>query len=197
MRIVDAAFTSGVTENRTIEYTFTGKVTVSGPEVKKVMTKSSSERVNARSAPATSPGSIHGTSTSRNACHSDAPRSRAASSSSRLKFASRARTTTATKGKLNEMWAMVIAPRLRGHGRPVGHPIRAKNASIATPMQISGMTMGSAIAASCGPLNGNRNRHRATAARVPSTVLARVLANAMVSELVNASMRESLFQAFS
>ena len=75
--------------------------------------------------------------------------------------------------------------------------MRAKNASIATPMQISGITMGSAIAASCGPLNGKRKRQRATAARVPSTVLARVLTKAMVRELANASMRESLFHAFS
>ena len=161
------------------------------------MTKSSSERVNASSAPATSPGRMCGTRTSLNTCHSDAPRSRAASSSSRLKLASRARTTTATKGKLNEMWAMVIAPRLSGHGRPAGQPIRAKKASIATPMQISGMTMGSAIAPSCAPLNGKRNRHSATAARAPSTVLSTVLTKAMVSELVNASISPSLFHAFS
>ena len=64
-------------------------------------------------------------------------------------------------------------------------------------MQISGMTMGNAIAPSCAPLNGKRNRHSATAASAPSTVLSAVLTNAMVRELVNASMRPSLFHAFS
>src|SRR5690606_24780392 len=81
---VDAALATGVTEKRTIEYTLTGKVTVSGPEVKKVMTKSSSDRVNASSAPATTPGRMYGRITLRNVCHSLAPRSRDASSSSRL-----------------------------------------------------------------------------------------------------------------
>ncbi len=91
---------------------------------------------------------MYGISTSRKVCHSLAPRSLAASSSSRLKPASRARTTTATKGKLNEICAMVIWDRLSGQGMPEGQPMRAKNASMATPMQISGMTMGSAEAPS-------------------------------------------------
>src|SRR3546814_6757966 len=55
-----------------------------------------------------------GISTSRNICHSLAPRSFAASSCSRLKLASRDRTTIVTKGKQKVMCAMVIAPRLNG-----------------------------------------------------------------------------------
>jgi len=51
----------------------------------------------------------------------------------------------AANGKLNEMCAMVITLKLSGQGRRVGQPTRAKNASIATPMQISGITMGNAI----------------------------------------------------
>ena len=61
-----------------------------------------------------------------NVRHSDAPRSLAASSSSRLNEASRARTITATNGKLNEMCAMMIAPRLSGHGRSSGHGMIAR-----------------------------------------------------------------------
>jgi hypothetical protein len=41
-----------------------------------------------------------------------------------------------------------MAPRLSGQGRSVGQPIRAKNTIMATPMQISGITMGSATAPS-------------------------------------------------
>ena len=51
----------------------TGKVTVSGPEVKKVITKSSSDRVKASSAPAIRPGFMKGTSTFVKVCHSIAP----------------------------------------------------------------------------------------------------------------------------
>tara|TARA_A100001015_G_scaffold317492_1_gene434605 strand:- start:300 stop:518 length:219 start_codon:yes stop_codon:yes gene_type:complete len=44
---VETAFISGVIPNLTIEYIFTGNVTLFGPEVKKVTTKSSSDNVNA------------------------------------------------------------------------------------------------------------------------------------------------------
>jgi hypothetical protein len=42
-----------------------------------------------------------------------------------------------------------------------------------------------------------RNRHSRTAAMAPRITLAMVLRNAMVSELVKASIRPSLFMAFS
>ena len=197
MRIVDAAFTSGVTEKRTIEYTFTGKVIVSGPLVKKVMTKSSRLSVNAKSAPATSAGRMCGSRTSRNACHSVAPRSFAASSSSLLKLAKRARTTMATNGKQNVICAIVIAERLSGHGKSVGQSTFAKKIRNATPKQISGTIIGKDMVPSTSPLNGNRNRQSATAASAPITRLTIVASAAMVSELTNASTRLSLFSAFS
>ena len=53
--------------------------------------------------------------------------------------------TIAAKGNEKAIWAMVIADRLKGQIMPEGQPIRAKNTIIATPMQISGITMGSAM----------------------------------------------------
>ncbi len=110
-----------------------------------------------------------GTSTSMNVRHSPAPKSLAASSSSRLKLARRARTTVATNGNANETCAMVMAPRLSGQGSPVGHGITlAKNTNIATPMQISGTTIGSAIAPSNGGFEmetGNATAQRRRAHR--------------------------------
>src|SRR3546814_20508949 len=78
------------------------------------MTKSSRLSVKDSSAHATSAGLICGISTSRNICHSLAPRSLAASSCSRVKLAIRDRTTIVTKGKQKGMCAMVIVPRLDG-----------------------------------------------------------------------------------
>ena len=57
--------------------------------------------------------------------------------------------------------------------------------------------MGSAMAPSARLRIGKRKRHRAMAARVPSTRLNAVLIAAMVSELVKASIRLSLLKAFS
>ena len=51
-KISGAAFTSGVTENLIIEYILTGNVTVSGPDVKNVITKSSNDKVKANNPPA-------------------------------------------------------------------------------------------------------------------------------------------------
>ncbi len=149
INMVDAALTSGVTEKRSIEYTLTGNVMVSGPEVKNVITKSSSDKVKASSPPAISAGLICGNSTSRKACQSLAPRSRAASSCSLLKLVSRAPTTSATNGKQNETWAMMIEPRLNGQMRSFGQGMTCvKNSSMDTPMQISGTTSGSVNAPS-------------------------------------------------
>ena len=81
-------------------------------------------------------------------CHSLAPRSFEASSSWRLNPTRRERTTTATKGKQKVTWAKMMLPRLKGQGRCTKNcimPELAKNSSSATPMQISGMTMGSAM----------------------------------------------------
>jgi hypothetical protein len=58
IKTVEAAFTSGVTLNRTIEKILMGNVVEPGPDVKKVITKSSRDSVRARRAPATMPGTI-------------------------------------------------------------------------------------------------------------------------------------------
>ena len=107
----------------------------------------------------------------------------------------RARTTIATNGKQNATWPITIGPRLSGQGRPVGQPVRTKNASSATPMQISGITIGSAIAPSSAGLPGKRKRHSASARSAPITVLIAVAISAMAMLLANASIRDALCQA--
>ena len=73
------------------------------------------------SAPAMTDGRICGSRMSRSACHSLAPKSIAAFSSSRLTDASRPRTMTATNGKVKVIWAMMMLPRLSGHAKSRGH----------------------------------------------------------------------------
>ena len=87
---------------------------------------------------------MYGTVTFQKVCHSEAPRSFDASSSERSKPAIRERTTTVTNGKLKATWLTMIGDRSSGQGRPLGQPSRLKKTSSATPMQISGMTMGRA-----------------------------------------------------
>ena len=84
---------------------------------------------------------------------------------------------------------ITIGPRLSGQGRPIGQPVRAKNASSATPMQISGITIGRAIAPSNAGLPGKRKRHSASASSAPITVLIAVAMSAITMLLVNASIR--------
>ena len=63
---------------------------------------------------------------------------------------------------------MVMAPRFNGQPMPVGHGrTRAKKTSIATPMQISGTTMGSAMTPSSAVLPGKRKRQSNTADIAP------------------------------
>ena len=62
-------------------------------------------------------------------------------------------------------------------------------------MQISGMTMGSAMMPSTAALAGNRKRHNHRAVAVPMIVAMTVHMTAMVMELVNASTREASFHA--
>ena len=66
------------------------------PDTKFVITKSSMDRENARSAAAITPGKMSGNVTRQNVVHSFAPRSIAASSSLRSKPARRAFTVTTT-----------------------------------------------------------------------------------------------------
>ena len=163
---------------------------VSGPEVKKVMTKSSRLRVKASRPPATRPGVMCGIRMSRKMRHSPAPRSLAASSSSRLNEARRARMTMATKLNENEMCEMMIAPRFSGQGRDVGQGMTwVKKTSMATPMQISGTTIGRASAPSSAGFPGKRKRQRMMAVIEPRIRLTRVETAAMVRELPKATIR--------
>src|SRR4029079_490265 len=160
---------------------------VSGPEGKNVMTKSSRDRVKARSAPAISAGRMWGTRTSRNACQSLAPRSRAASSCSLLKLDSLAPTTSATKGKQNETWAMMMDPRLNGQLKSLGQGMtRVKNSSMETPMQISGTTSGRVKAPSTTVLPMKRQRHHKNDACAPTDSELIAAKKAMVNELAKA-----------
>ena len=59
-RIVETALISGVTPSLTIEYIFIGRVVDPGPEVKLAITKSSRDKVNDKSHPATTAGRIMG-----------------------------------------------------------------------------------------------------------------------------------------
>ena len=79
----------------------------SGPVVKSVTMYSSSERVNAISAPEMIVGRGYGTMTSQKAFSGGAPRSMAASSRKGSTPASRAWTATRTNGKQKVVWAMM------------------------------------------------------------------------------------------
>ena len=64
--------------------------------------------------------------------------------------------------------------------------IRPKKPSMATPMQISGTTIGIVTMPSNSPCPGKRARHSASAAIAPSTTLMIVDRAAIVSELAKA-----------
>ena len=87
---------SGLTPRRTAEYILIGKVVEEGPEVKDAITRSSSDRVKAKSHPEITAGAMIGSVTRRKVSKGVAPRSSAASSSERLKVTNRDDTTTET-----------------------------------------------------------------------------------------------------
>lgn len=134
--IVLIALIVGSTPRRTIEYTRSGSVVEPTPATKNVMTKSSNDIVNARSAAATTPGRICGSVTRKNVVSGSAPRSIAASSRSRPVPCRRAKTTTATNEMLNATCAIVIVPR------PSLVPEAANRTRSEIPTTISGVTMG-------------------------------------------------------
>jgi hypothetical protein len=84
-----------------------------GPDVKYVITTSSSEMVNASIAPAKMPGAASGNTTRRNAWNGVAPRSAAASTSRLSNADRRAFTTTTTNAMQNVMWARITVLMLR------------------------------------------------------------------------------------
>ncbi len=98
----------------------------------------------------------------------------------------------ATKLNEKEMWEMMMAPRLNGQASSVGQRTTwAKKTSMATPMQISGTTMGRARAPSSTGFIGKRKRHRVSAVSAPRTTLTRVETAAMVRELPKAARRSA------
>jgi hypothetical protein len=105
---------------------------VAVPETNWVITKSSIERANAKSHPARMPGKISGSVTLRNVTTWFAPRSIAASSNERSRFAARARTVTATNGMLNITCERNRVPSPRGTARDT------KNEASAAPSTTSG-----------------------------------------------------------
>src|SRR5512136_2641047 len=90
-----------------------GRVTEVGPEVKKLITKSSMDRVKASRAADTIPGTSRGRVTCRRVYQELAYRSRAASSTVRPMVARRLATTRATKEIWKVTWATIMVPRPR------------------------------------------------------------------------------------
>ncbi len=96
----------------------------------------------------------------------------------------------ATKLNENEICEMMMAPRLNGQGSSVGQGMTwVKKTSMATPMQISGTTIGRARPPSRAGFRGKRKRHRTMAVRAPSMTLITVDTAAMVRELPKAVRR--------
>src|SRR2546426_3921446 len=161
-RIADSAFTSGVTADLSIPYTLIGSVVEPTPAVKKLMMKSSSESVNAISSAPMMPGTSSGSVTRLKATQGVAPRSSAASSSRGSSLRRRARTLQAPTGKLEIVCGVIIATN------DSGSLVLTKNNSIATPIMISGMTMGMSKNPSNAPCQRNGCRSNATAVSTPS-----------------------------
>ncbi len=182
--------TSGLTPRRTLENTAIGRVVADGPVTKLATTKSSSDRVKARSQPDTRAGPIPGRVIRANTTQGRAPRSSAASSSVRSNTASRARTSTATNEAPNVACAIVMVGTPRVCGQPVNSSQATKNSSNERPRMISGTTSGANSANPNKGRPGNRaNRAIANPARVPSTN-ARLAAIVATSRLVAAAARK-------
>ena len=94
--IVESAFISGLTPNRTALNILIGKVVEDGPETNDTITRSSSDSVNASSQPEMTAGAMIGSVTEKNASKGEQPRSSAASSSDLSNVTSREETTTET-----------------------------------------------------------------------------------------------------
>ena len=163
-----------------------GKVTVP-PAVKFVITKSSIDRLKARSAAANTPGRMSGKVTLRKVVSSFAPRSIAASSRCTGKPASRARTVTTTKLMLNMMWAMRIVIALSGKNG--GAAIATKSVSNDAPRTISGVAIGRKMNRLVVLRPRKSCRARARAMSVPRIVATIVENNAMIRLIVTALWR--------
>src|SRR5450432_194031 len=96
MVIVASTLISGLTPRRTLENTTMGNVLLPGPEVKLDITRSSQDRVKARSHPDRIAGKIIGSVITKNTLSGRAPKSIAASSRAMSKLAKRELTMTVT-----------------------------------------------------------------------------------------------------
>ena len=148
INIVETAFISGVIPNLTIEYILTGKVTLFGPDVKNVTTKSSSDNVNASKKEAIIAGLRKGKTISLITWKLLAPKSIPASSISLFRIESLDLIMIAMIGNMNDTWAIIIVDKDKGHISKLGQFIKLKNANIDTPMHISGIIIGKSRAKS-------------------------------------------------
>ena len=139
---VETAFISGVIPNLTIEYIFTGNVTLFGTEVKKVTTKSSSDNVNANKKDAIIAGFRNGIIINFIIWKFVAPKSVPDSNISLFRIESRDLIIIATNGNMNETWAIIILDKDKGQIWKLGQLIKLKNTNIETPRHISGITIG-------------------------------------------------------
>lgn len=173
---VASALISGVTPKRIMAKICIGRVMEErpAPAVKKAMTNSSTERVNASSAPAMIAGISTGITTRRRVVKVGAPRSEEASTMDQSKLISRARTTEQTKARLKTTWARMIVCR------PIVTPSSEKKLSSAMASAMSGMIIGAKMMVSRKrPL---RRRISTPMARsVPSVVATTVDTRATIS----------------
>ena len=192
-----SALTSGLTPRRTLENTAIGRVVADGPVTKLAITRSSSDKVNARSQPETKAGLMPGRVIRASTVQGRAPRSSAASSSVRSKPANWARTNTETKHAPNVACAIVMVMTPRLCGQPIKVSPATNNNSSERPRITSGTTSGA--------INANPNNRRPrkcvkramlNPARVPSTS-DKLAAIAATSRLVTAAPRKPSFFASS
>src|SRR5581483_5405211 len=181
--IVPRTNTCGGMPTFTAPQIHSGKVLVV-PATKLEVTKSSIDRANASSPPASMPGKISGRVTFQKVTHGVAPRSCAASSNPAMsKPASRARTVIVTYAMLNMTCAM---NRVRN---PLGMASVMKKPSRDAPSTISGVAMTSVRTCSIPRLPRNRYRTRATANSVPIAVATTLVRRASRSDRKKAGVR--------
>src|SRR3954454_632402 len=159
----------------------TGRGEVPAPDVNTDVTKSSNESTNTSSAEARIAGYNAGSVTSRNAPSSVAPRSIAASSTSRLSSDSRARTITVTYEMENVMWPrMTVCVESSILTWP-------KSSSRPTAVTISGVISGSSMRMLEVLPMRPRARTSPNARNVPRTV-ATTIVTAAISKLATSEV---------
>ena len=161
---------SGLTPRRTLEKITIGSVLEPGPATKLVMTRSSSDSVNASSQPESSAGKMIGSVMRKKTLCGRAPRSIAASSSESSICDRRDCTTIVTKAIVKVMCEITIVVMPRPAGQPISCSSVTNSSSSESPVMTSGMTSGAVARpdSSVRPLNGPK-RASAMPASVPST----------------------------